>query len=272
MEQLTENLRASGFPEDWPLPPQVGEKTVAKLSREIYEFDLDRIHYSTEWRIESTDLEAAAAPWFESIPVSYIPAGFEESSGTESFGIFGDTKYIERLARNEVGFAVGVARVQTVNNLDTNQPEAIELKLEWEGPVDRTTSFSSMSVLADEELWDWTEQLPDLGLGSPVSSSVTIFAVDQYDPVTLSLDYEAGTDVDARRAVDRMRDPQVWTKGAVFGVSNLVPDDMEPEITFTLPQRSGEPVQGRIRIFDASDSSTATVRVVITQRSAESGN
>ncbi len=255
----------AGFPDDWPLPPTVGPKTVSVMIREIYEFDLQTIHYKTAWRIESTDLTAAAAQWFPSVPETYMPAGFEESSGTENFGIFGDTQYIEQLARNEAGFAVATARVQTVNNLETNQAEALELKLEWERPVDTTTPSTAASVVADQTLWSWEEMVPDLRLGEPVSSGIAVFDAEQFDPLTLSLTYNAGTDAEAAAAVDRLRDPALWTAGATFEKSNVNPDvdNLEPDITFTIAQPGGNPVQGRIRTMRASESETAKVRMVL---------
>jgi hypothetical protein len=264
-EQLSENLRMAGFPDDWPLPPTVGPKTVSVMIRQIYEFDLEHVHYRTAWRIESTDLTAAAAQWFPSVPETYMPAGFEESSGTESFGIFGDTQYIEQLARNEAGFAIGTARVQTVNNLETNEPEAIELKLDWEGPVDGVTPYTAASVITDEALWSWQSLLPDLRLGEPVCSDVTVFDAEVPDPVMLSLTYNAGIDAEADAAVDRLRDPALWTEGATFEKSNpgASDDNMESDITFTIAQPGGEPLKGRIRRIKASESGTAKVKIVL---------
>jgi hypothetical protein len=264
-EQLSENLRMAGFPDDWPLPPNIGPKTVSVMIRQIYEFDLEHVHYKTAWRIESTDVNAAAAQWFPSVPETYMPAGFEESSGTESFGIFGDTKYVEQLARNEAGFATTTARVQTVNNLETNQPEAIELKLEWEGPVDGVTPFTPASVITDEALWSWQSMLPDLRLGEPVCSDLTVFDVEVPDPVMLSLTFNAGIDAEADAAIDRLRDPAIWTKGATFEQSNPVAsvDNMESDITFTIAQPGGDPLKGRIQRIKASESGTAKVKIVL---------
>ncbi len=255
LDQLRDNLRVAGFPSDWPLPPTFIDKTMQIVTREIYPFDLEHVHYKTEWRIESLDLEAAAAQWFPSVPDTYIPAGFEESKGVESFGIFGDTNYLERIARDEDGFARANVRVQTVNSLDANKTEAIVLKLEWEGPLD--------SVTPTPEFWDWQKQIPDLGLGSPVASDLTAFSIETPSPVTFRLSFEATNDAAATSAVDRIRDATLWTQGATFIQSFTEHEDYETDIAFTVTNPDGNKMDGTIKVSAASESETAKVHIAM---------